>query len=126
MITLRGPRPGCCAPAASSPCSPTVTTPRGSSSTQPGRWWPPARTPTCFYLQHIVVLLTPIQDGRFVLTPDTTAADTGRSQPHADDHQVPAPHRRIHADLVVFAQPHEYRSPSLSPADAVRETGDIR
>lgn len=79
------------------------------------------------YLQHIVVLLAPIRDGRFVLTPDTTAATgTGRSQPHADDHQGPAPHRRIHADLVVFAQPHEYRSPSLSPADAVRETGVIR
>ncbi|MBB5157416.1 hypothetical protein [Saccharopolyspora phatthalungensis] len=76
------------------------------------------------YLQHIVVLLTPIRDGRFVLTPETTG--TGRSQPHADDHQGPAPHRRIHADLVVFAQPHEDRSPSLSPADAVRETGVIR
>jgi hypothetical protein len=79
------------------------------------------------YLQQIVVLLTPIRDGRFVLTPETTAAtDTGRSHPRADDHQVPTLHRRIHADLVVFAQPHEYRSPSLSPADAVRETGVIR
>ncbi|MBB5156805.1 hypothetical protein [Saccharopolyspora phatthalungensis] len=73
------------------------------------------------YLQHIVVLLTPLRDGHVVIGPETTGT-TGRPHPPTKDHNRPAPHRRIHADLLVFAQPHQHQAPPPPPAVPVPGT----
>lgn len=98
------------------------------------------------YLQHIVALHTPVQDGRFRLTdthPDTNSddvhgdrdiGDTGdvdaRACHRASVRGLPEPHRRIHSDVLVFAQPHDHQPPfAASPsaaAEAASRRGDIR
>ncbi|MBB5808889.1 hypothetical protein F4560_008657 [Saccharothrix ecbatanensis] len=95
------------------------------------------------YLQHIVALHTPVRDGRFHLADahsdgvhgdrDTdTDTDDGdaRARHRALVRGLPAPHRRIHSDVLVFAQPHDHQptppaSPS-APTDAVPQSEDIR
>ena len=91
------------------------------------------------YLQHIVALHTPVRDGRFHLADahpdgvhDERYIDDGdaRVRHRASVRGLPAPHRRIHSDVLVFAQPHDHQptpaaSPS-APADAVSQREDLR
>jgi hypothetical protein len=88
------------------------------------------------YLQHIVALHAPVRDGRFHLTnehPDDTADDgsagdaEARARHRAEVRGLPAPHRRIHSDVLVFAQPHDHQPPSPSaPTGAAENDGDLR
>ncbi|WP_424187656.1 hypothetical protein ACOBQX_07630 [Actinokineospora sp. G85] len=95
------------------------------------------------YLQHIVALHTPVRDGRFHLTDTHSDArsdgvhgdretDEGdaRARHRASVRGLPAPHRRIHSDVLVFAQPHDHQpTPAASPSaptDAVPRPEDIR
>ncbi|MFJ8813815.1 hypothetical protein [Amycolatopsis thermoflava] len=55
------------------------------------------------YLQHIVALHAPVRHGRFHLS-DDHRADT-RARHRAEVRGLPAPHHRIHSDVLVFAQP---------------------
>ncbi|WP_156755856.1 hypothetical protein [Actinokineospora pegani] len=57
------------------------------------------------YLQHVVAVHTPVKDGRFPL--DDGSQDEARTRHRAVVRGLPAPHRRIHSDIQVFAQPHE-------------------
>ncbi|ANZ42560.1 hypothetical protein BBK82_07630 [Lentzea guizhouensis] len=95
------------------------------------------------YLQHIVALHAPVRDGRFHLADtqsddhldgafggrDTADADA-RARHRAVVRGLPAPHRRIHSDVLVFAQPHDHQpTPTAVPGastDAVSRPEDIR
>jgi len=55
------------------------------------------------YLQHIVALHAPVRDGRFQLSDDHRADTPARHR--AEMRGLPAPHHRIHSDVLVFAQP---------------------
>ncbi|CRK55153.1 hypothetical protein [Alloactinosynnema sp. L-07] len=95
------------------------------------------------YLQHIVALHTPVRDGRFHLADthsddhldanfgdrDTADADA-RARHRAVVRGLPVPHRRIHSDVLVFAQPHDHQpTPTAlpsAPTDAVSQPEDIR
>jgi hypothetical protein len=96
-----------------------------------------AQNADLLYLQHIVALHVPARDGRFAteLIPDTDrslAKHQARTAHRAAVRGLPAPHRRIHSDVLVFAQPHEHEHEPLvehaamSPAEQARETGVIR
>lgn len=95
------------------------------------------------YLQHVVALHAPVRDGRFDLTDVRSEgqsdgvhgdrqADDGdaRARHRASVRGLPAPHRRIHSDVLVFAQPHDHRpssaASSSAPANADSRTEDIR
>lgn len=95
------------------------------------------------YLQHIVALHAPVRDGRFHLadTPsddhsggvvgDRDTDDTdARTRHRAAVRGLPAPHRRIHSDVLVFAQPHDHQpAPTVSPsapANADSQPEDLR
>lgn len=95
------------------------------------------------YLQHIVALHTPVRDGRFHLADAHFDAhsdgvhgeryiDDGdaRARHRASVRGLPAPHRRIHSDVLVFAQPHDHQpTPLASPSastDAVSQREDLR
>ncbi|MFC4853962.1 hypothetical protein [Actinophytocola glycyrrhizae] len=87
------------------------------------------------YLQHIVALRTPVRDGRFHLADthsdgvhgDRQANDgDARARHRASVRGLPAPHRRIHSDVLVFAH---QSTPSVSPSapsDAVSQPKDLR
>jgi hypothetical protein len=90
-----------------------------------------AQNADLLYLQHIVVLHTPVRGGRFADSPpgnlDGPAAENeARACHRAAVRGLPEPHRRIHSDVLVFAQPHDHEPLPLSQADAVRESGVIR
>ena len=62
------------------------------------------------YLQHIIALHTPVRDGRFQVTDEHPGNDSGDGAQARTRHRVqarglPAPHQRIHSDVLVFAQP---------------------
>ena len=98
------------------------------------------------YLQHIVALHTPLREGRFGLADmpfdDHSGGDiSGRRTGDGDDGEVrarhrawvrglPAPHRRIHSDVLVFAQPHDHQpspaAPPSAPTGAGVQPGDLR
>lgn len=79
------------------------------------------------YLQHIVALLAPVRDGQFVSILDTAAAEEeARSQHRATVRGLPTPHRRLHADLLVFSQPHDHQPPPVTVATAAQTTGVLR
>ncbi|GAB3436388.1 hypothetical protein [Actinophytocola sediminis] len=95
------------------------------------------------YLQHIVALHTPIRDGLFHLTDTHPDGDFGGDfgDRRTDDGHVharhralarglPAPHRRIHSDVLVFVQPHDHQpvhpQSSSAPTDAVSRDKDLR
>jgi hypothetical protein len=87
------------------------------------------------YLQHIVALHTPIRCGRFHLADPhpqdhLDEGDVGDSQVRARHRALvrglPAPHRRIHSDLLVFAQPHDRRAPLSHSGGAVSQGGVLR
>ena len=114
-----------------------------------------AQNADLLYLQHIVALHVPVRDGRFAteLLTDiegsvagsaggaahrtTTAAGTrtvveqqARAAHHAAVRGLPAPHGRIHSDVLVFAQPsastYEYEPLSVRPVEQEFEDGVIR
>ncbi|MCC8244994.1 hypothetical protein [Saccharothrix luteola] len=87
------------------------------------------------YLQHIVAVHAPVQHGRFHLSDadvDGGSHDVGgpdsqaRTVHRALVRGLPAPHRRIHSDVLVFAQPHDHRPPLSSPADMPSDDGHLR
>ncbi|WP_189213628.1 hypothetical protein [Actinokineospora fastidiosa] len=80
------------------------------------------------YLQHIVALHAPVRDGRFDL-PDSPADDLDeefRARHRALVRGLPAPHRRIHSDVLVFAQPHDHQPPPPLSANIAAQGGDRR
>jgi hypothetical protein len=81
-----------------------------------------AQNADLLYLQHIIALHTPIHGGQLVAHPHGAEAPT---HDRAHGHGLPAPHRRISSDVLVFAQPHDHQPPPLAPA-AVVETGLTR
>jgi hypothetical protein len=90
-----------------------------------------AQNADLLYLQHIIALHTPVRDGRFAVESltelDGTAADDeARAAHRAAVRGLPAPHRRVHSDVLVFAQPHQYEPLSVSPAEQTFDTGVIR
>lgn len=90
-----------------------------------------AQNADLLYLQHIVALHAPVRGGRFaaesLTEPDgPTASNEARARHRAAVRGLPAPHRRIHSDVLVFAQPHDYEPPRQSPANAALESGVIR
>ncbi|GAA1291813.1 hypothetical protein [Saccharothrix xinjiangensis] len=80
------------------------------------------------YLQHIVAVHAPVRDGRFHLAdlhPNTEdAQDYARHR--APVRGLPAPHRRIHSDVLVFAQPHDHQPPPSARVDGPSRDGDLR
>jgi hypothetical protein len=82
-----------------------------------------AQNADLLYLQHIVVVHPPIHDGEFVIEPEVTSPD---DNPRPQRHGQPATHRRIHTDLLVFAQPHDHNPPSVTPASSARQAGPLR
>jgi hypothetical protein len=88
-----------------------------------------AQNADLLYLQHIVALHAPVSSGRFateLLTDADSSAAEARAEHRAAVRGLPAPHRRIHTDVLVFAQPHEYEPLPVSPAEQAAETGVIR
>ncbi|GLY71683.1 hypothetical protein Atai01_83020 [Amycolatopsis taiwanensis] len=80
-----------------------------------------AQNADLLYLQHIVALHAPVHGTRFAteLLPDvdrSAAERQARAAHRAAVRGLPAPHRRIHSDVLVFAQPHEYEPIPVSPA----------
>ena len=75
------------------------------------------------YLQHIVALHEPVRDGCFLSTderPDSNPEHgaAGRARHRARVRGLPVPHRRIHSDVLVFAQPHDHQPPPPPAAPA--------
>jgi hypothetical protein len=90
-----------------------------------------AQNADLLYLQHIIALHTPVRAGRFALESLTEldgAADDeqARAAHRAAVRGLPAPHRRVHSDVLVFAQPHQYAPVSVSPAEQTFTAGFIR
>lgn len=90
-----------------------------------------AQNADLLYLQHIIALHAPVREGRFAVDTltelDGPAADQQARIAHrAVVRGLPAPHRRVHSDVLVFAQPHQYEPVSASPAEQVFDTGVIR
>jgi hypothetical protein len=86
-----------------------------------------AQNADLLYLQHIVALHPPVRHGALTGELDGPATDEhARARHRAEVRGLPAPHRRIHSDVLVFAQPHDHEPPLPAPADAAFETGVIR
>lgn len=87
------------------------------------------------YLQHIVALHAPVSNGRFateslIASDGATTENEARAEHRAAVRGLPAPHRRIHSDVLVFSQPHDHQptpaAPSSAPTDAVPRPEDLR
>jgi hypothetical protein len=90
-----------------------------------------AQNADLLYLQHIVALHAPLRAGRFAteLIPDldgSAAQAQARMAHRAAVRGLPVPHQRIHSDVLVFAQPHQYEPLSVSPAEQAFTSGVIR
>jgi hypothetical protein len=90
-----------------------------------------AQNADLLYLQHIIALHAPVREGRFAaesLTELDAATDDeeARAAHRAAVRGLPAPHRRVHSDVLVFAQPHQYEPLSVNPAEQAYDTGVIR
>ncbi|KOX19251.1 hypothetical protein ADK67_33810 [Saccharothrix sp. NRRL B-16348] len=91
-----------------------------------------AQNADLLYLQHIVALHAPVHAGRFASDQLTgldspTAEDDIRARHRAAVRGLPTPHRRIHSDLLVFGQQHDYEPPRQAAAGtAMVATGVIR
>jgi hypothetical protein len=90
-----------------------------------------AQNADLLYLQHIIALHAPVREGRFAvesLTELDSATDEmqTRAAHRAAVRGLPAPHRRVHSDVLLFAQPHEYEPLPVSPAEQAFDTGVIR
>ncbi|WP_246868508.1 hypothetical protein [Saccharopolyspora sp. ASAGF58] len=76
-----------------------------------------AQSADLLYLQHIVALLVPIRHGRL---------HTDNDHPHGSAPSAsarPVRHRRVHSDVLVFAQPHQHADPLPQSGP---DTGAIR
>lgn len=87
-----------------------------------------AQNADLLYLQHIVALHTPVRGGRFATEnlpdPAGTAADAqARMEHRAAVRGLPAPHVRVHSDVLVFAQPHDHDPLPPNPAEHAFEDG---
>jgi hypothetical protein len=72
-----------------------------------------------------------VRDGRFdsesFAEPDNPAAEKrARALHRAAVRGLPEPHRRIHSDVLVFAQPHDYEPHRQAPTVQAFETGVLR
>jgi hypothetical protein len=86
-----------------------------------------AQNADLLYLQHIVALHTPIRTGHVDLALGDAALDQAvRARHRAVVRGLPSPHRRVHSDVLVFANPHDHQSPRPAPVDAAFQTGVIR
>ncbi|WP_308258313.1 hypothetical protein [Saccharothrix obliqua] len=87
------------------------------------------------YLQHIVAVHTPVHDGRFELpgahpghphSADSKDPRTRARRIASEHRRAPEPHRRIHSDVLVFAQPHDHQPPPSPHQDSRLRSGDLR
>jgi hypothetical protein len=86
-----------------------------------------AQNADLLYLQHIVVVHAPVRDGQLVIDPETPNPDTTEDRrPRATAPGMPAPHRRIHGDLLAFGQPHDHNPPPRVPAAMADQTATLR
>ncbi|MFD2420387.1 hypothetical protein [Amycolatopsis pigmentata] len=90
-----------------------------------------AQNADLLYLQHIVALHVPLRGGQFVteLIPDpdgSRAERDARAVHRATVRGLPAPHRRIHSDVLVFAQPHQHAPLPVSAAERAQTNGVVR
>lgn len=86
-----------------------------------------AQNADLLYLQHIVALHAPVRDGTFAAVLDgRTTDEDARTRHRAQVRGLPAPHQRIHSDVLIFAQPADHEPPRLAAAEAAFETGVIR
>ena len=91
-----------------------------------------AQNADLLYLQHVVALHATVRDGAFAvdslteLDGETTDDGAARAAHRAAVRGLPAPHRRIHSDVLVFAQPHQHEPLPVSPAGQAFTTGVIR
>lgn len=77
------------------------------------------------YLQHIVALHTPVQKGRLHAAPSAAvAAEYDRARHRATVRGLPAPHLRVHGDVLAFAQPADSAAPPSETGPATAATGD--
>jgi hypothetical protein len=89
-----------------------------------------AQNADLLYLQHIVALHAPVHGGRIateslVDTSDPTGETQALAAHRAAVRALPAPHQRIHSDVLVFAQPHDHEPLAVSPAEQARTSGVI-
>jgi hypothetical protein len=99
----------------------------GELTDHSGRLVTSAQYADLLYLQHIVAVHAPIHSGRFQLNLDDHDVEELRRARHRSAvRRLPAPHLRIHSDVLVFAQPHDHTARPLAPAQAVVETGVVR
>ncbi|CRK57603.1 hypothetical protein [Alloactinosynnema sp. L-07] len=87
-----------------------------------------AQNADLLYLQHIVALHTPVRGGRLATEdlPDThgsTAQARARLEHRAAVRGLPAPHVRVHSDVLVFSQQHDHDPLPSSPAEQAFEDG---
>lgn len=90
-----------------------------------------AQNADLLYLQHIVALHTPLHGGQFApeLIPDpdgSHAQRDARAVHRATVRGLPTPHRRIHSDVLVFAQPQQHEPLPMSPAEQAQTNGVVR
>ncbi|MEV6608875.1 hypothetical protein [Kutzneria sp. NPDC051319] len=86
-----------------------------------------AQNADLLYLQHIVALHAPTRAGHVDLALGDAALDQAvRARHRAVVRGLPSPHRRVHSDVLVFANPHDHQTPRPAPADAAFQTGVIR
>ncbi|WP_246128094.1 hypothetical protein [Amycolatopsis rhizosphaerae] len=90
-----------------------------------------AQNADLLYLQHIIALHVPVRGGRFATeqlndTDDPATEEYIRATYRAAVRGLPAPHRRIHSDILAFAQPHEHEPPPTHATEQAQTTGVIR
>ena len=86
-----------------------------------------AQNADLLYLQHIVAVHTPIRDGAFAVELSHPTDDEYVLAEHrAAVRGLPAPHLRIHSDVLVFAQPHVPAPAPPTLAASAFETGVLR
>jgi hypothetical protein len=81
-----------------------------------------AQNADLLYFQHVVALHAPVHDGRLAVdtiadSDGATAENEARALHRATIRGLPEPHRRIHSDIVVFSQPHQFEPLAVSPAE---------
>ncbi|GAA2693113.1 MULTISPECIES: hypothetical protein [Actinosynnema] len=75
------------------------------------------------YLQHVIVVRARANDGRLEVLDGQRSAcgqqddEESRTRHRALVRGLPVPHRRVHVDLLVFAQPHDHRLLADSPVE---------
>jgi hypothetical protein len=86
---------------------------RGELTDPTGPMVTAAQSADLLYLQHIVAVHLAPSDHRLRATPAASGAPTAAVGPLAG-----APHRRVHGDVLVFAQPHDHTArPIATPID---------